>query len=216
MKTTPRITGSSTGETTEGQAVVAGEGGAAGEVPAVGARRADLQPSSRAGFELAQPVPLHDVAANMAPQFARDAQKLQENLQRRQADQALVDELATGHFAGPRYRHFENELARYGISVLRGWMHSGYIFQLAATRKFALHPTDQELEELCRESDTREELATMTVALALPGFRERALVGRGWRFDGGAAVSTYFMGACMYVFPNQFRARRTQREKWRR
>ena len=50
----------------------------------------------------------------------------------------------------------------------------------------------------------------MTVALALPRFRERALVGGGWRYEAGAGLPTYFMGACLYVFPNEFRKRRVQ------
>ncbi len=35
----------------------------------------------------------------------------------------------------------------------------------------------------------------MTVALALPRFRELALVRGGWRYEGGASLATYFMGA---------------------
>jgi hypothetical protein len=76
------------------------------------------------------------------------------------ADQELVDKLAAGDFTGPRYRRFEEELAAYGMSVLRGSMHSGYIFKLTTGRGFALHPSDSELEELVRDSDAREELAT--------------------------------------------------------
>jgi hypothetical protein len=36
----------------------------------------------------------------------------------------------------------------------------------------------------------REELADITVALALPKFRDQALIGGGWRADGGASLST--------------------------
>jgi hypothetical protein len=96
------------------------------------------------------------------------------------------------------------------MGVMRGWMHSGYIFKLCAARGFALHPSDFELEELSRDSDVREELAIVTVALALPRFREHALVGGGWRFDGGATLSTYFMGGRLYVFPNELRGRPPQ------
>ncbi|WP_067067758.1 hypothetical protein [Carbonactinospora thermoautotrophica] len=132
------------------------------------------------------------------------------------ADQQLRNEMAKYNFAGKLYTKFQDELARYGMSVLRGWMHSGYIFTLTASRGFALHPSDSELEELRCDSDAREELATMTVALALPRFREHALIGGRWRYEGGANLSTYFMGACLYVFPNEFRKRRVQRKKWMR
>lgn len=158
-------------------------------------------------------MPLADIRANLQGNFADEVRRQEENLARRMADQELLDKLAAGDFTGPRYRRFEEELAAYGLSVLRGWMYSGYVFKLAAARGFALHPTEAELEELFRDSDAREELANMTVAGALPRFRKHALVGGGWRFDGGASLPTYFMGSCMYVFPNEFRKNRVYQRK---
>lgn len=165
---------------------------------------------------LGAPVPLLDVLRGVGSPFAAEAQKLGESLARRAADKELLIELAQGHFAGSRYQRFQDELAKYGMSVLRGWMYTGYIFQLTAGRGFALNPTDRELEELHRDSDTREELALMTVAVALPRFRERALIRGGWRYEGGASLATYFMGSCLYVFPNEFRKGRVQQVKWQR
>lgn len=95
-------------------------------------------------------------------------------------------------------------------------MHSGYVFRLAAARGLLLRPTELELEELHRDSDVRQELADVTVAVALNRFRVRALVGGEWRFEGGASMATFFMGTVLYVFPNEFRRRRVEREKWRR
>ncbi|WP_203941540.1 sigma-70 family RNA polymerase sigma factor [Spirilliplanes yamanashiensis] len=191
-------------------------GGAAGETPAGQARAAAVvQPGVRLGDELGRPVSVDQVLTNMTSAFAKEARRLQESLQRREADQALLVELAAGNFTGRAYERFENELAAYAMSVLRGWMHSGFIFKLTAARGFSLNPSGDELEELFRKSDAREELAIMTVALALPRFREQALVNGGWRLEGGASLSTYFMGACLYVFPNEVRKRRAQRKKWR-
>lgn len=166
--------------------------------------------------DLDAPVPRQDVLAGLSSVDAATADQLEGALQRRVADQELRDELAAQDFSGPRYRRFQDELARYGTSVLRGWMYSGYIFKLIAGRGFAVHPTAVELEELHRDSEVREDLANMTVALALPRFREHALIGGGWRYEGGAGLPTYFMGSCLYVFPNEFRKRRVQQEKWRR
>ena len=45
---------------------------------------------------------------------------MQENLERRAADQELRDELASCDFGGKRHQKFEEVLARYGMSVLRG------------------------------------------------------------------------------------------------
>ncbi|MGW1789223.1 RNA polymerase sigma factor [Streptomyces tubercidicus] len=135
---------------------------------------------------------------------------------RRMADEQLVRLLSEDGFAGPRYERFEEELARYGISVMRGWMHSGFVFKLVASRGFDLKPHDQELERLACDGDLREELAMMTVARSLSRFRERALIGEGWKAEGGASIATYFMGACVYEFPNEFRRHRKEEERWRR
>jgi hypothetical protein len=195
---------------------MSGGDGAAGVAPAAGGRAARVQPSGPSGSDLGGPIPLDAILANIKPELVADARRQQENLQRRMADQELLGKLAASEFTGPRYRRFEEELAAYGMSVLRGWMHSGYIFKLAAGRGFSLYPSDSELEELFRDSDAREELANMTVALALPRFRKHALVGGGWRLDGGASLPTYFMGACLYVFPNEFRKRRVYQQKYTR
>ncbi|OEJ36532.1 sigma-70 family RNA polymerase sigma factor [Streptomyces agglomeratus] len=49
-----------------------------------------------------------------------------------------------------------------------------------------------------------------------PGFRQRALVEGGWTVEGGASITTYFVGACLYYFPNEFRRHRTSEENQRR
>jgi hypothetical protein len=102
-----------------------------------------------------------------------------EGLARRLADQKLRDALAAEGFTGRRYRRFEEELAAYGISVLRGWLYTGYILQLASKRGFHLKPTEFELAELARDSDAREELANMTVADRRADRRTLALLRRG-------------------------------------
>ncbi|WP_432197684.1 hypothetical protein [Streptomyces sp. bgisy027] len=131
-------------------------------------------------------------------------------------DQRILRVLAQDGFQGPQYDQFVDELVRYGISVLRGRMHSGFIFQLVADRGLGLSPHEFDLEELASNSDLREELATMTVARALPRFRQRAFVEGGWTYEGGASITTYFMGACAYDFPNEFRRYRAGEERHRR
>lgn len=132
------------------------------------------------------------------------------------ADQEVVAVLAASGFAGPRYDRFCNELAKYAMAVLCAWMHSGYVFSLAARNGFALHPAETELRDLQFDKDTREELARMVVAVALRRFRENALVGGGWRTDGGASLKTYFLGNCLYAFSNEFRRHRRDRQRWQK
>ncbi|MGW1887762.1 hypothetical protein [Streptomyces sp. NPDC001970] len=141
----------------------------------------------------------------MGPRQRKEAQRLQESLDRRMADQQLVRLLAKDGFTGSRYEAFENKLVRYAISVLRAWMYSSWIFTMAGSCGYGLNPHELDLERLTSDSDLREELATMTVALALPRLRRRAFVEGSWTFEGGAGVTTYFMGACLYDFPNKFR-----------
>ncbi|MFH8939505.1 hypothetical protein [Streptomyces griseosporeus] len=180
------------------------------------ARARHLQPvAGEQGRLLGAPVPL-EAQREMNAAEARQAKKLQESLDRRMADQRMVQLLSGSGFTGPHYVRFEDELARYGISVLRGWLYSGYVFKLVAARGFDLKPHELELEELAQDSDLREELAMMTVARALPVFRQRALVEAGWRAEGGASIATYFMGASAYEFPNEYRRHRVQQKRWRR
>jgi hypothetical protein len=148
------------------------------------------------------------------PDVDDDGRRLQENLDRRVADQQLVDQMALSNFTGKLYDRFANELAGYGTEVLKAWMYSGVIFTLTDERGRGLNPTELELEELHRDPDIRAELANMTVGMAFPRFREQALVAGGWRFDGGASLATYFTGACLDVFPNEFRKYRVARAKW--
>lgn len=127
------------------------------------------------------------------------------------ADQRILQLPAEEGFQSTRYEAFENDLARYAVSVLRAWMYAGYIFSMAVGRGFGLNPHQLDLERLTSDSDLREELGTITVALAMPRFRRRAFLEGGWTFQGGAGITTYFMGACLYDFPNEFRRHRIPR-----
>ena len=116
----------------------------AGSGPVSGSRIHRLQPGVRP--DLAAPVSLPDVLRGIAsPSDAAAARQLEGSLQRRAADQQLRDELAVYDFSGPKYQRFEEELARYGTSVLRAWAYSGYVFKLVSSRGFTLYPSETEL-----------------------------------------------------------------------
>lgn len=161
------------------------------------------------------PVSADDLAAGLSQIEAEEAQAAADQLHRRQGDQQLLNRLSENGFQGIEYEVFANELARYAIPVLRGWMYSGYIFPLAAKRGYRLAPSATELDQLRRDSALREELALMTVAKALHFFRRRALLAGGWTADGGASLTTYFTGSCVFVFPNEFRQHRRAQKRWR-
>jgi hypothetical protein len=164
--------------------------------------------------EALSPIAAEQFLRSKMPGLYEERLRLQEYIERRDADWKLRELLAEVDFAGPRYRRFEEEIAAYGLAVLRGWLRTGYVFALTAQLGYYLHPTAAELRELAYDAEARHELADMTIALTLPSFRQRALVEGGWRVDGGAAIATYFTGACLRVFVNEFRKRRRWQQEW--
>jgi DNA-directed RNA polymerase specialized sigma24 family protein len=138
------------------------------------------------------------------------------SLERRRADERLVRQLAADGFRGPRYEQFECALIRYGVGTLKGWMRTGYVFAVTASRGYRLAPSETELRAVREDDDLRNALAWMTVAIALPRFVDRALREGGWTVAGGAALTTYFMGYTVPVFANEFRHHRRERQQARR
>lgn len=163
---------------------------------------------------LEAPVPEDEILEGLNRHDAEKAAELAEQLQRRLADADLVAELSRDGFTGPAWELFRDDLVRYANSVMGGWLQTGYIFALTKKRGFAQDPGPELLDQLALDADVRQEIATMTIAVALPRFREKALVGGGWDPEKGANVTTYFMGACVLAFLNEFRRHRLQQRRW--
>jgi hypothetical protein len=171
-----------------------------------------------AGAELladADAAVLAEARAGCLPAWQRDeARRAAESLARRFEDQAQVNALWADSFTGPAYEIFAGELAAYGYPVIVAWLRRGTIWGHCATRGRKVSPTDAEREILERDFDERLELALETVADALTFFRDRVLRAGRWSFDGGATLTTYFIGACILTFPNVFRRWRVAERKW--
>jgi hypothetical protein len=144
------------------------------------------------------------------------ARRAAESLARRMRDHEHVNELAVDGFTGPAYEIFAGELAAYGYPVILAWLRRGTIWKHCADRGRALYPTDAEREILETQFDERLDLALETVAEGLWFFRDRVLRASQWSFDGGATLTTYFVGACLLAFPNVFRRWRAAEQKWNR
>lgn len=190
-------------DVTERAAVVVGGDGAEADEPAASSPRCD---SSGPG-----PEDLFDREAS-PPDEEADEEAAREKNQRLAADQELVNELAADNFAGSLYDRFTDQLTRYALGVLPALISSGEIFQRVAARGFDLKPSSEEIAELRRDAGTRQSLAGATVANALPWFRDHALVKGGWSAARGACLTTYFVGACDFYFPNQMRAWRREQQ----
>jgi DNA-directed RNA polymerase specialized sigma24 family protein len=132
--------------------------------------------------------------------LSADGELLAENRSRLRADAALRDLLEQSDFSGKAYAMFEEELARYGLQVMRGWLRGGFIFAQCGKAGVPL-------ERRPIPDDDHEDLAQEVVAAALPVFRQKALREGGWRPDGGASLKTYFTRSLCYQFATVWKKR---------
>lgn len=77
---------------------------------------------------LGAPVAVGDIRAGLDRDDRKDVDAAEESLLRRAGDHALIKQLARAGFTGPNYGIFEDEITRYGLSVMGGWLRSGHIF----------------------------------------------------------------------------------------
>lgn len=134
-----------------------------------------------------------------------------ESLRRRQHDRDLVAALAAEDFHGPIWQRLRNDLAGYGHAVLMAWMATGAISWQCARKGVPIGPTPTTWT-----SEERSDLATAAVIAGITLFHSKGLVQGGWRFDGGASLRTYFVGAALRSFRSPYRAWRTRHEEDRR
>jgi DNA-directed RNA polymerase specialized sigma24 family protein len=139
------------------------------------------------------------------------ARQAAESLQRRLGDLELRDQLTGAEFRGPVWERFANELARYGHAVMMAWLWTGEIFVQCQARNCSPGPGPPSWTY-----DDRMSLANDTVAHAIGKFRDRALIAGKWSVTGGASLKTYFIGACVYAFPNFYRKWCTEQQRHRR
>jgi hypothetical protein len=117
------------------------------------------------------------------------------------ADAQLRDCLAEEGFSGPLWRTFQMDAAEYGIAVFMRWVGTGEVYARAAARRRVV---DRPARELTYEE--RRGLVNLIVGFGLAYFRREALVAGRWRADGGAALKTFFIGACLLQFKAAFEA----------
>jgi len=136
------------------------------------------------------------------------ARQAAESLQRRLGDLELRNELAHAGFTGPVWERFANELARYGHAVMMAWLWTNEIFVQCQARNCSPGPAPPSWTY-----EDRMSLANDTVTHAIGKFRDRALIAGKWNIAGGASLKTYFIGACVYAFPNYYRKWRTEQHR---
>ncbi|MGH3697137.1 MAG: RNA polymerase sigma factor [Pseudonocardiaceae bacterium] len=129
-----------------------------------------------------------------------------ESLERRQADLELRTDLALAGFRGPGWDRYAWELARYGYAVVMAWLTTGEMFNQCKAKGCSLGSPPLEWTV-----DDRAGLANETVALGVINFKQQALIEGKWTAERGATLKTYFIGACVFAFPNLYRKWSTER-----
>jgi DNA-directed RNA polymerase specialized sigma24 family protein len=117
-------------------------------------------------------------------------------------DSELEKTLRIKGFQGPEYDYFQEVLAAYGLAVIRGWTRSGLISGKCRDKGVAVSDVPGQLR---RDLDEVDSLAGETVARALTAFRDKVLLCGKWDPAKGASLRTYFVGQCLFQFPNQLR-----------
>ena len=125
-----------------------------------------------------------------------------ERLDRLAGDAELEADLRAQGFEGEDWDFIANELARYGVAVLSGWMRDGVIHdRLAEQNVKAPHlPLS-----VTQDRDAREAIAMDAVADALNKFREKVLIAGVWDPTKGASLKTFFIGQCKFRYANAVR-----------
>lgn len=121
------------------------------------------------------------------------------NLAKLEADRELVNQLMWDGYSGASWTRFATALAEYGVQVIRAWALSGQVFLKCEQKGIGKLPVRE------RTADDALELACETVAEAIEAFRRKVLIPGVWDPTKGASLRTFFIGQCLFRFPNVYR-----------
>jgi DNA-directed RNA polymerase specialized sigma24 family protein len=159
----------------------------------------DTGTGTGAGEGVAAGHALEPIAASDLVEFAET--EAAKRLERLEADRELVLQLALRGYEGPAWQQFASALAEYGFQVVAAWTKSGLIFAKCTEKGLGLAT----FQAISRSSDDAEEIAGETVAIAIRAFRDKVLVPARWDPSRGATLRTFFIGQCIFQFPNVLR-----------
>ncbi|MFB4308627.1 hypothetical protein [Actinomadura sp. GTD37] len=137
-----------------------------------------------------------------------------ERARRRLADQRYVEEMEAEKFTGPATEIWKAEAAAYGLAVMMGWTRTGQIVQECKAKGRPIFLAEFGPGRWSRED--RLELAGETVSKALAYFINDVLAHGRWDHRKGASLKTFFIGACLFQFPNVYNAWARGQNRWGR
>lgn len=126
----------------------------------------------------------------------------EERIERLAADADLIADLRADDFDGDDWAFFANELARYGLAVIQGWMRRGLMASKCAEKRIAVPTLPRPVQH---DEAAITAIAGETVAEALDRFRDEVLIPGKWDPCKGASLRTYFIGQCMMRYANVLR-----------
>ena len=124
-------------------------------------------------------------------------------LDRLLADRELAERLHAAGYVGRDWDYFAAELIKYGYAVLVAWMRDGLIWSRLAAKGIGGLPAPPPWEW---HGETWNDLAGDTLVIAVPKFRDTILATGRWNPDGRASLKTFFIGHCLFRFPNPYRS----------
>ncbi len=146
----------------------------------------------------------HDAVARPMPQAWLDPHVVDATrLDRLLADRDLVQRLHAADYTGRDWDYVAAELIKYGYAVLIAWMRNGVIRRRLADKNINGLPTPPPWEW---HDETWNDLAGATLVIAVEKFRDTVLATGHWKPDGGASLKTFFIGQCLFRFPNPYRS----------
>ncbi|MBF6548842.1 ECF-type sigma factor [Nocardia brasiliensis] len=156
------------------------------------------------------------VSVSMVSTLLESQIEIEIERQRRAGDVELFETLLADEFCGAGWDLVKREFARYAIGVLSAWVGSGCIVERlhGAVAQFSL--SGAELKRLRTDPDFRGGVIDIAVAEALQQFKTRSLAGEGWRVEGGASLTTYFVGRCLIDMVNELNKHRRRDTRDRR
>ncbi|MCE5292461.1 MAG: sigma-70 family RNA polymerase sigma factor [Nocardiaceae bacterium] len=126
------------------------------------------------------------------------------NLNRLLGDADLLLNLQLSGYAPRLWKPVAEEFARYGVGVLKAWIKDRSIF--GRVKKRTGYTLKGCPDEWLQGRHAADDLATDVVVKALQYFKENVLQANKWDPARGASLSTFFIGQCLYQFPNVYRA----------
>ncbi|SRR6266487_1102173 len=126
-------------------------------------------------------------------------------------DQGRVNEIVRLGIAGKSFPDLLGELAEYGFAVMMAWMRTGTIF----VRCSAIgRPVRQVNRTLDLTPEARRTISNATVSSAIQLFAKNAVIAGKWQPEQGASLKTFFIGACILTFTNEFNRWANEQRRW--